>query len=394
MRKVLPWAAILVLIITIIFAQTTNKMDNDMVQEYYRQMIPEATNFEPINDRVAKAIGTDGDILAYLGVSADTGYGGPILVGSVFSTEGVIQDVIILEHKETPSYIYKIEKAGYFRQYEKKQINNALTFGYDIDGVGGATLSTQAIANGVQEVAHIVAAELNITPEKADLPIQIGVEEIVVAALFVGALFLSRYKALARFRLVFLGFSVVVLGFWLNRSLSMAHISALFLGYFPAPSENLIWYIVLLGAILPALFLGKNIYCSYVCPFCALQEATHLISKVNLSIGKYMKWVKLVKNVLLFAVLFIAFLNLNPSISSYEPFGTIFGLNGSSLSWYLLFVILITSFFFRRFWCIALCPVGTFLNKVSGLGRKIRGKVKPTISIENKGAARNEKSCS
>lgn len=395
MKKALPIVAVIIFAVTIVYAQITNKMETDLVQGYYRQMSPQAVSFEPINDRVAKAIGTDGAVMEYLGISNNTGYGGPMLVGSVISPDGVVKDVIILEHKETPSYIYKITQAGFFRQFSKVKVGDALALDYDIDRISGATLSTRAITKSVQEVAHIVATEeLKVTPKKADLNVQVDLKEIAVAALFILSVFMSRFKGLARYRLVFLGLSVFILGFWLNRSLSIAHVGALFLGYFPEPADNLIWYIVLAGALLPALFTGKNLYCTYVCPFCGLQEAAHLVSRVSLPIAKHIKWVRLMKDLLLFIVLFISFLFLNPSIASYEPFGTIFGLNGSSYSWYLLFVILIAGFFYRRFWCIAFCPVGTLLDKVAGIGRGIKKKIGLLTSHGVKGAIENEGSVS
>jgi len=374
MKKFMPLLAIAILFITIIYGHYANKMDANVIQEYYRQMLPGAASFEAINDKTARAMGVGGTVMGYLGVSSNVGYGGPMLVGTVLDPNGAVKSVIILEHKETPSYINKISQAGYFRQYTKKQAGDPLVLDYDLDRVSGATLSTRAIANSVQEVAHVVAnKELNLTPKKAELPWQIGIKEIAVTALFVLSVFLPRFKRLAKYRLVFLGLSVIILGFWLNRSLSMGHISALFLGYFPSPRENLSWYLVLFGALLPALLTGKNLYCTYVCPFCGLQEAAHLVSRVNLPLGKYMVWFRRVKEILLFLVLFLAFLFINPSFSSFEPFGTIFGLNGSSHQWYLLFVILLTSFFYRRFWCVAFCPVGTFLDKVALLSRKIKG---------------------
>lgn len=364
-------------------------MDANLVESYYRQMTPQAVSFEPINDCLAKASGANGTALAYLGISSNIGYGGPMLVGTVISPEGGIQDVVILEHKETPSYLYRIAQVGYFRQFTKKQIDDALVLDYDIDRVSGATLSTRAITKSVQDVAHLVAAkEFKVTPEKPKHGVQIGFKEIAVAVLFALSVFMPRFKGLAKLRLLLLGFSMIILGFWLNRPLSMGHIGAFFLGYFPNPSENLIWYIVITGALLPALFTGKNLYCTFLCPFCCLQEAAHFISKLNLPIGKYIKWLHLGKDILLLIVLFFAFLYLNPSIASYEPFGTIFGLSGSSYSWYLLFVVLIASFFYRRFWCVAFCPVGTFLDKVAGIGRNVRRKVRMFISWEQRRVSR------
>jgi len=373
MKRLIQWLAILTLIIVLVYSKNAHKMDSEVVQNYYRQMIPTAAKYEPISDKTAKAVGQDGSLIAYLGVSSNNGYGGPILVGTIISPDGSVKDVLILEHKETPSYIDKITQAGYFRQYAKKQAADALVLDYDIDRVSGATLSTRAIAKSVQDVAHFVAVrELNATPDKARIDWKIGARDIVVTLLFVPAFLMYQVKALARFRIIILGLSVIILGFWLNRSLSMASIGALFIGYFPNPHENLIWYIVILGALVPALATGKNLYCTYVCPFCGLQELAHTVSRVNLPMGKHFKWIRMVKKVLLFVVLFLSFLFLNPSLFSYEPFGTIFGLNGSSYQWYLLFVILIASFFYRRFWCAAFCPVGTFLDKVAAVGRRIR----------------------
>ncbi|WP_207669379.1 4Fe-4S binding protein [Dehalobacter sp. 14DCB1] len=372
-KKFMPLFAIVILVLTMVYGYHANKMDQDVVQGYYQQLFPKADHFDSISDRTAKAIGADGNLMAYVGICSNVGYGGPMMVGTIINPTGGIQDVVVLQHKETPSYLNKIAQAGYFRQYTKKNAGDSLVLDADIDRVSGATLSTRAIAKSVNDVAHTVAVqELNVTPKKAEISWNIGIKEVAVALLFILSVFIPRFKQLAKYRLVFLGLSIVILGFWLNRSLSMGHISALLLGYFPSPSENLIWYLVLVGALAPALITGKNIYCAYVCPFHGLQEATHMISKVNIPIGKYVKWFHAIKEVILFLVLFFAFLFINPSCSSFEPFGTIFGLNGSSNQWYLLFVILLTSFFYRRFWCVAFCPVGTFVDKVAQLGRKIR----------------------
>lgn len=390
MRKYLPLLSIAVLIVAFILGHMFSQMDAAQVETYYKQLIPEAAQFQAINDRTARALGADNGLIAYVGVSSNIGYGGPLVVGTVISTEGALKDIVILQHKETPSYIDKITQDGFFRQFDKKEAGHALALDYDIDRVSGATLSTRAIALSVQQTAHTVAGkELNITPQKSDIIWQIGLEEILVALLFVASVLLSRYKRLAKYRFAFLCLSIAVLGFWLNRSLSMAHIGALLLGYFPSPGENLIWYIVLIGAVAPALLMGKNVYCTYVCPFCGLQEITHKISRINISLGKYIKWIRVLKEVLLFIVLFVAFLSLNPSLSSFEPFGTIFGLNGSSYQWYLLFILLIASFLFRRFWCIVFCPVGTFLNRVASFSRAVSAKIKGSSAMRAKAVEGN-----
>ena len=65
----------------------------------------------------------------------------------------------------------------------------------------------------------------------------------------------------------------------------------------------------------------------------------------------------------------IALLLRNPGVTSYEVFGTIFQLNGSTLSFAVLGIVLIASMFSHRFWCRSLCPI----RPVEGIIRLVRG---------------------
>ncbi|MDR1320176.1 MAG: 4Fe-4S binding protein [Gracilibacteraceae bacterium] len=385
MKKVLPFVAVIALIAALVYAQTVHKMDQETVLGYYRELLPEAVSFEPLSDRVAAAWDSSGSVAAYVGVSSYVGYGGPLLVGAVVRPDGLLEKPVILESKETPSYLTKIEREGFYRQFAVLRADAALTPGFDVDTVSGATLSTRAIVLSVADVAHTAAIQgLGLTPQKADMPWQIGAAEFAAAALFALSLLASKIKALAKQRLVLLGLSIVVLGFWLNRSLSLAQFQAALLGFFPNIAQNLLWYIVLLGVLFPAAALGKNLYCQYACPFCGLQELAHKLSRLDLPVGRLMRLVRPGRSVLLFAALFLGFLSLNPSSASFEPFGTIFGLNGESFNWYLLFVMLVAGFFFRRFWCHVFCPAGAFLDILASwrrrLGRKLAGKPAQTAA--------------
>ena len=82
-----------------------------------------------------------------------------------------------------------------------------------------------------------------------------------------------------------------------------------------------------------------------------------------------MKIARVLRGLFLFIALFIGFLSLNPSYASYEPFGTIFGLNGENCNWYLLFFMLAASFFFHRFWCHVFCPAGALLDFIAARRR-------------------------
>lgn len=398
MKKLLPWIAIPILLVALLYAQYTHTEDQQMLQGCYRALLPEAADFEPLSDRIAVARDASGSTLAYVGVSSPVGYGGPVLVGVVVHTDGSLGTPVIFAHRETQAYLGKLEQQGFFQQFEALRADDALTPGFDIDSVSGATLSSHAIALAVNETAHAIAVQaMKLVPKKAELPWRIGLNELAIAALFALGLMTSTVKKLAKFRPLLLGLSIVILGFWLNRSFSLAYALAACMGFFPSIVQNFSWYIVITGALLPPVILGKNLYCAFVCPFCGIQELTHKISNVNLPVGPLMKIMRSLRNVFLFAALFIGFLSLNPSCASYEPFGTIFGLNGESYNWYLLFFMLVASFFFHRFWCHVFCPAGALLDFIAARRRDAgklacakmcrSGKACATDSLPEKAAA-------
>ena len=282
MKKYLPWMAVVILFMTLMYAQHDHREDQQELQDCYRVLLPEAKDFEPLDDGIAAARDASGSILAYVGVKSATGYGGPMLVGIAVHADGTMGTPVIFTHRETQAYLDKIEQQGFFKQFETLRADDALVPGFDIDGISGATLSSHAIALAVNEAAHAIATQaMNLTPRKAELPWRIGVGEISIAALFALGLIASTVKKLARFRLLLLGGSIVILGFWLNRSFSLAHALAACMGFFPDITRNLIWYIVVAGAVLPTIILGKNLYCTFICPFCGLQELTVTLEGVS-----------------------------------------------------------------------------------------------------------------
>jgi hypothetical protein len=76
-----------------------------------------------------------------------------------------------------------------------------------------------------------------------------------------------------------------------------------------------------------------------------------------------------------FAALFLAFLTLQPVLSGYEPFAALFSLHGTTLQWFLLFLVLVVSLFLTEPWCTFLCPMGA-LEKVLQEGKRWVGQGK------------------
>jgi polyferredoxin len=78
--------------------------------------------------------------------------------------------------------------------------------------------------------------------------------------------------------------------------------------------------------------------------------------------------------VVVFAALFAAFLTLRPVLASYEPFAALFSLHGTTLQWFLLFVVLVASLAVYTPWCNFFCPMRTFEVAIQDVKRWRKGR--------------------
>ena len=78
---------------------------------------------------------------------------GPIhyLVG--LDTNGAVSRIIILDYQEIRGR--PIAKPRFLRQYQGKTIRDTLQLRKDIDGITGATISSNALTEGVRKILHI-----------------------------------------------------------------------------------------------------------------------------------------------------------------------------------------------------------------------------------------------
>lgn len=88
--------------------------------------------------------------------AAGNGYGGPVKIAVAIKSDGSIAGVKILdlsgETKGVGSRV--LEDPAFLSQFPGKTISDPLMLGTDIDGVSGATISSRAVANGVNDAAR------------------------------------------------------------------------------------------------------------------------------------------------------------------------------------------------------------------------------------------------
>ena len=303
------------------------------------------------------------DFLGYLAVEKAQGWGGPLQIATVIDSEGTIKETIVLDHKETPSFFYKIQRHRFFEQFIGKKASDPFILERDIDTVTQATISVKAITEAIRDGSHAVGKKiLNLRVQEMQSAWKFGINEIILILLYAGVIINTIWKW-KMLRYVIMATAFVFLGIHLNSAISIGNISQIILGYIPSIKDNLFWWILVGGALLMPLILKSNLYCSCLCPFGALQELTARISGINIRFSK--KRAKLTRNLvfgLTWLALILIFLTSNPAVGSYEPFSTFFRLEGIGIQWFILPAVVLGSFLLKRFFCQFFCPVGVVLN--------------------------------
>ncbi|MGI9373202.1 MAG: 4Fe-4S binding protein [Hyphomicrobiales bacterium] len=177
------------------------------------------------------------------------------------------------------------------------------------------------------------------------------------------------------FRIGFLLFTLVFLGWYANAQLSVVNVLALF----SALTTNFSWSAFLMDPLVfilwasvaaSLLFWGRGVFCGWLCPFGALQELTNRLAKL-LRIPQFaVPWALHERLWPLKYMIFLALfglslysLELAERFAEVEPFKTAIILKFQR-SWpYLAFVfaLLAAGLFVERFCCRYLCPLGAAL---------------------------------
>ena len=305
------------------------------------------------------------EVIRNLSLGQAQGYGGPMLLAVETNENGRIIDTILLDHKETPAYIKRFEQGRFYLQFNHQQLNQDFRLDLDIDGLSGATLSSRGLTKAIREAAHNAASRYSL-PENWQQPeFSASSKELLAVLLFAAALLNKKVPRQwqKRYGQILAASSVVLIGFYLNSALSITMIGSLLLGYIPSPREHLLWYIMLTGSLGTILFLGRNVYCTQLCPFHQIQRWLHKLSGLNMEFYPWLKKrLKLWTNTLLWLSLMLIFLSRTPAIGSYEPFSMLFSLDGVGIQWYILPLSIFGAFVVSDFWCRTLCPLGRFLN--------------------------------
>lgn len=191
-----------------------------------------------------------------------------------------------------------------------------------------------------------------------------------------------RKQRLAAFRLIFLAFTLIYLGWYAQGQLSIVQVTGILRSLISGQGLGSLLYdpvLLLVIAITAATLLiwGRGTFCGWLCPFGALQEMVGAIARrmrlprTNLP-APLVRWLERLRYVVLAIVVVssLAAPSIAESLAEVEPFKTAITV-GFDRSWpfvaYAVLLLLAGAFYFK-FFCRFVCPLGAAMT----IGGKLR----------------------
>lgn len=185
----------------------------------------------------------------------------------------------------------------------------------------------------------------------------------------------ARRRLWWRFRIAYLLFTLLFLGFWARAQLSIVNV----LTFGQAVRTGFSWDLFLLEPLifllwsyvaLALLFLGRGVFCGWLCPFGALQELANRLARrlgvpqLDLPFALHER-LRGIKFALFLAILGVSLGSLETAVrlAEIEPFKTAivlrFWREWPFVAWAL--ALLVAGLFVERAFCRYLCPLGAAL---------------------------------
>ncbi len=352
--------------------QLADDLDERLPIVYYRL----SADGEPLDTRDADAIV----------IAEGQGYGGPFIVavtaGRQAEQGGRLRELVLLDHKESPAWVERLQRQHFFRQFGGKPVTDNFILNDDIDSVSGATISAEGLTRAVEQAIHLGAVQhlgLPVTWQQEPQSWPLGIEEYGLILLILAVFYMSyRKDRLSRYIKVALPFVVLAfVGYYINASISLGTLSGVLLGYIPTFAQQPVWWLLMITVIGSLIVLGRNMYCNKLCPYHMIEIVLQKISFIRLRIPSHVtRKSRAMVMFLSWIALMLIFLSRHPALGSYEPFSMAFSLEGMGIQWYILPLSLIGALFIPGFWCRLFCPVGLYLNEMVRLRRKLSDRIK------------------
>lgn len=298
------------------------------------------------------------------------GYAGEISVLAGVDSSGTVTGVRLVDHDETPSYMRDVVESGFLERLAGRKLGADLA---GVDAVTGATITSNAIREDVlRSGALVYQDEFGVAIEGLSPPpgflsslsapralAMLGAMGIAVAAFM--------WRSFRAGRAISLAAGLLVVGLYCNLPLSTAHFTNLVSLRIPSPS-NAPLILLLVFVFATGLIFRSRVYCDYLCPFAAVQEAAYALSKRKTSVSDVVwRGSTILRHLLLFAIALVVAIGGYHAAAAMEPYVFLFNPGRDLLPWIYVGAVIIAALFVRRFWCRVFCPCGACVELVASV---------------------------
>lgn len=307
------------------------------------------------------------------GITPDIrGFGGPMQLGIAIDSDGRLVQVKMVHSRETPAYLQLLDRHQFYEQFINIDINGG---SHTIDGVTGATVSSEAIARTVNESVDRIADSIlgSYLPVEKTHIFRIKTGHSIGWYLYgfiIFTLFLLASRAnwmrFTWFRRGIRVMAILLIGFWYNGSITYTILLTPFLGA----------HLPMMGGLVILLALlfssgGKNVYCNHLCPYGNSQK---VISAIFPGLRLPHPMGRVASNRIRLTVTAIFSTGILIGYQEWtlaEPFPYLFSAPGVDQAFYWIAILFfLLSIPYPTFWCRTACPTGAVLDLVGTKKRK------------------------
>lgn len=335
-----------------------------VLNDEFMQLFPGAAEIQETDTALFRVQNANDSTLGYLVYTSPytdhiLGFGGPTPLVIVLNADKEILDVTLLpENEESGSYMDYVIQSGLLDSWDQLDLNKALS--RKVNAVSGATMSSEAIIETFQHRLSML--------NKAHFDRQIAWTKIFADLMVILVLIFSLYcffrpREAKNVRMLLLALSVLVLGLWQGKTLSLASDYNWLTNSINWSTQWILVLILGLSVLLP-LFTGKSFYCTYLCPYGALQELSGKIVKRKIEVPERIrKIITWLRPLYLGVIILILLADLSIDLADFEPFAAFTIRSASTVVLVLAGLFLALSVFFSKPWCKWCCPTGTLLEQ-------------------------------
>jgi Na+-translocating ferredoxin:NAD+ oxidoreductase RnfG subunit len=313
------------------------------------------------------------------------GYQGPTDVLLGFDAHGKVVALAVAKSYDNEPYVRYVKDDDAFRTlFAGKSLEEmAGSNAKEVEGVTGATMTSQAVAEGL-----VIAASTKLAAEREPPQVveswasRIAVADIGSAIVILAgiAMAFTRLRGIAWLRIAYQLVAFGYLGLANGVLLSQAQL----VGWAQAGVPHGAWGLILLtiAALLLPIATRRNVYCTHLCPHGALQQLTLRVCRPRVVVPPRLRRIlTAIPAILLVVVLVVAMTHAPLCLVNLEPFDAYVVRIAGGATLAIAIVGAVASCFVPMAYCRYGCPTGSLLEFLRRHGRSDRLTLRDGIAV-------------